>query len=1844
MGRMIQADRRATLTEITTRYKRGMQQSISEATTCTILRQMGYNSRRPHQVMAASRRPLSASSVGSRLSSISVHSYLSSSERSHPSSLEDVIVNQYLDKYERPVTTSQALPRNYISPYAKTSARHRKDRPYNDRPKRCSSTPPQSEHASRRSASQDRSTHHKTSAQGSGANSDVDLDKSDITGNSCLLSQSKRNRPVSAPQGHLRYSDKNHNLSSGCRTMPVFKQQPWVIRASAYKNGEKTTPANVSAPTIPLLLDRCTERLKLNTAARRIFLSDGAEAFEPKDIPHDSDIYISCGEPFLDPQKNVKDNVVLSGKMTWTMNGLTLPGQWKIGKIKGTTSKHGQASSASSTRRILVFANGTGKDGQAVSATLEQMEEFLDLCTSKVDLGSSAKCIFDINGEKVEDLRNVPLLDKCLQNSITSLRGPVWLSKGEGFSPTGVKIYIQDVLLALRQRLKSARSYSTQLDHYMNGRNDKITRKEILSLTEEELYWVHEGVNNLIEELKKAIKGHQDQLAKLAPQLVAEEAQGATYVYQHIKPPVRNAKIPSGLQLKIYENGKDFGEILVHVSRKDLRQPMQELLQIIEQRLQRSADFSCSGLRPSRLFDEQGQEIKSAQYLQNEQKVWVSYGEDYRAPVDNILTISFDKVICKEEKGNRVIYKTFVDPDVSLPQNSSWTLHPRFPDHVSPVHLQTSSSEKVGADSLFLQCKLKVNQQLVLYPSIMVEKRSRAPGQTGKKGQLDQAVSTLMSSNVWLITKAGMILSKAMPRICLAVGQPVMMSTKEGTTVEGYSLTLQKRGRHESGQLWGFSNKGSIYAKAYPYFVLTHLEDLNLTEKVSQAGGQQPLRSTELSQAPDAQPLPAGGPGEARQLTVALVRNLEEKHPRASAQRWAIKQEGLSKPGQWKKSKVENPLWNKLTYLWPVLPNGELNEDFNWPIQGSLIANSPPLQRPAYNHPDSHTPVRLRVLRNGDSDASNACVIVGPDLTNMLKKHIIKLNEKKPKKEQKHKNMAETNSLDVEQVEMQQFLERCTQIMNLPSAARRLYNENGVEIFHLRDVERDQLVYVSCGELWIDPELSATEQKRHVLFGNLTSDVSFIRNYCTLRSPENLALEVNGDIVVGARLTVNHCAVQTTSREETDAGSEEIQEEQKEIAIQESDVEEFENAHSRTHKKMDAFFTNVKYPWQQAAVTTEEPSDAGTEQKPEQENSSFRAPRRWQQIHQQQFEYVDGQIVNSAVPNLTLGVIELHAGAEVLLVNRDPDDLCQRWKYMEQNRIFHLESNMDLVLSVSLPKVYPGVKKTDLKFEGCPVILQKHEEHVNGAANQKWCYDDEKKVLTAFYTDQMDMDITAANHTSVCTFTITNTQEISQPGYSTILPSLNEEISMCLSCARTLRPNREMKRVRVGRLFSCASGLRGTSLSPSGPFKCLHVTKTDLSSAEAENTLDYLKQVLSAMRSQHPRHTIAQDLAIARTQRAVKVKAYKNGSGCRNGKVIIASTFLELLDLSTKELELPRPACRVYTADGAVSLELSSLITWAVKDFFKQNPEENSNEEIHSNSRNDPDAVIETSTTAPVDPDGLEVDEYLLCYILRHPIEVWVSCGEPFVSLHAVQRSERQDRMYWLQKKKIVSGRSLMKHKMRHLQARRVKSLAPPTMIPTTNPIQPVSVEGGWTEVTREELKLKEEIENVEMHLSDIQPPRVKVRPAVANNEKTLYTLPTMKRVLAYRNGGNSEQAVYAWGKSMEELLEDCTLKLNMQHQPAAVLYTGNGDLVTSWDGINRDMLVCASTGEPFITKKTSREMIEVRANYARIRKKYGPRATDVIISTPRNFMSPSFNEGEIPSPSDERECRSQRK
>ncbi len=54
MDRLVRDDRKATVTQITTRYNQGMQNTISERTTHRTLKQMGYSSRRPHRMLLLS--------------------------------------------------------------------------------------------------------------------------------------------------------------------------------------------------------------------------------------------------------------------------------------------------------------------------------------------------------------------------------------------------------------------------------------------------------------------------------------------------------------------------------------------------------------------------------------------------------------------------------------------------------------------------------------------------------------------------------------------------------------------------------------------------------------------------------------------------------------------------------------------------------------------------------------------------------------------------------------------------------------------------------------------------------------------------------------------------------------------------------------------------------------------------------------------------------------------------------------------------------------------------------------------------------------------------------------------------------------------------------------------------------------------------------------------------------------------------------------------------------------------------------------------------------------------------------------------------------------------------------------------------------------------------------------------------------------------------------------------------------------------------------------------------------------------------------------------------------------
>uniref|UniRef100_A0ABI7Y7Q3 Doublecortin domain-containing protein n=1 Tax=Felis catus TaxID=9685 RepID=A0ABI7Y7Q3_FELCA len=871
--------------------------------------------------------------------------------------------------------------------------------------------------------------------------------------------------------------------------------------------------------------------------------------------------------------------------------------------------------------------------------------------------------------------------------------------------------------------------------------------------------------------------------------------------------------------------------------------------------------------------------------------------------------------------------------------------------------------------------------------------------------------------------------------------------------------------------------------------------------------------------------------------------------------------------------------------MWPVLPSGQLNKEFDWPIEGLLIPNSPPMKKSICKTPGPPVPVRLRVLQNGDKNKNRAIVLISPDVSPGRK--ILNVDTER-KKNVKNYNTKYPVTETI-QTEFHQLLERCTEILNLPSAARRLFNEKGKEIFALKDLRRDELVYVSCGERWINPDVSVAQQKKQIFLRNLASDISKIQTFCGIHKIEALVLEVQSDIVSGAKLAV-HKPVAIFGEEKQIMGPKEKQMEKNALTM-ENASSEILDSHARAHLRMKACHTLPRYAWQETPHDFDE-DDSLTKKmeealfenvEPQKKYSYSPKQSKLQKLCHQQFEYRDEQIICHAAPQLVLGVRgpDLHSDTEVVLVEKKVGDSHQRWMHKEGSRTFHLVSNPDLVLAVSMTKARNEVC-------GYPVIVQ---------------------------------------------------------GYYYLSPTGKRKIVLCLACGRSMRAEKGLKQSLPGLPFLCASGSKTEKPFSRGPFKVISVAKADLSSYEAEKTLSYYEERLLSLRMKTCTQVVSHGGLAAMHQKAVKIIAYKNGDGYRNGKLIVAETFPTLLTECTEQLGLARAASKVYTKDGTTVLSLRDLVLWALDEsFIQRNAEEPKKEaasvgtkEATIKSMKENPRTKQKTTLFPksVTSDSLDgVDKSLLTLILRNPIAIWVSCGEPFLSPNALQKVEKLEKQNWLRKDKILADLDTMKHKMRQLKGRRVAACQPAAMVPNKNPVQPVVMEGGWTEKTQEEIKLMELIRHTEEHLSAVQELQSK-RNSTAETKRIalirsrLYKPPNAKRVWIYPNGGRPEDGTYAWGKTISELLDDCSSRLKMVH-PARTLHTPDGEPIYSWDDIERDMVICVSTGRGFITQKKFKQLMEIRANYARIRRQQGPQATNIVVSRSEKLQ---FPERKLPSP-----------
>lgn len=184
-----------------------------------------------------------------------------------------------------------------------------------------------------------------------------------------------------------------------------------------------------------------------------------------------------------------------------------------------------------------------------------------------------------------------PVLDACLQTWSTPVLGPLWVSKGEGFSPKGVQEFLKGLITYTKAKLKEAKHYKQQLEYARrDDERNNVEIAAILSMSEAEIEETLEIVgtfkfkleliacvllipyvlSNLatdgfsitclfyqvikdVEDFSNALNRLKQQMSKIQGEVNEEEADGHSYKLKHINQFQSDHKLcgPKGLRLKV---------------------------------------------------------------------------------------------------------------------------------------------------------------------------------------------------------------------------------------------------------------------------------------------------------------------------------------------------------------------------------------------------------------------------------------------------------------------------------------------------------------------------------------------------------------------------------------------------------------------------------------------------------------------------------------------------------------------------------------------------------------------------------------------------------------------------------------------------------------------------------------------------------------------------------------------------------------------------------------------------------------------------------------------------------------------------------------------------------------------------------------------------------------------------------------------------------------------------------------------------------------------------------------------------------------------------------------------
>ena len=971
-------------------------------------------------------------------------------------------------------------------------------------------------------------------------------------------------------------------------------------------------------------------------AARRVFLENGDEIKDESQFFRNTEVYVSCGEDFRDPFLKTKKIIDKRKSVLWTSNGVHFlsqdsPDQAESNddsknnpylsneRLNMTRAKAERLMGKTrQTKRLVVLENGSEHSptvvvmevlNQNIKMKLKEEEveklergylaDFLEESSNRMKVSGICKCVYNWEGKLVQSISDVPKIDKCIQQFVFDVEhSPVWVSKGEGFDSRGALFFVENLIKFIKSKRKELVSKKKKLNKKLDDLQSEEYKVAPIRITE--IYENVKLLSNEIDELDKATENLDSVRENLQSINNEQVNDGYQSLFKHIRQVETSEKIfgglaSKGLKLKVFINGSDesfdvFFNLKEWSTENEKSESQKSQMHQLLSEISSKANKNCAkAIKFTRVFNDSGEELKTVMKLHNNDKIWVSQGENWRGERDITQAVSLnlstlfamntnqslqaepesrepnkdnDEEIAKFFKQNsysptrsfvrptNVVsshsFKTYTEPlKVNVLKNYEkpefWDVLAQdecieaLKENAIEQNLGLVKEDVVEVDSnkaVQLIIQHKTDPKLTLLPQLLVNEKLR-------KSSTKADSIWFHDFQVWKFSKSGFICNQFFPKICLTLDASVNVQLElffKNTTNQknpknnsklndssqsaggyphsivrkGYAVILNVRSSanfRDQDQQWSFNKHGNIYSKSLndKQMFLTSgdvlIKELN---SLAQANNSV-LEKYELQILDNNSAYKALNPAE---MCIFVLESLDPQLTPSlmSSQRWAIKQENSRSIGEWRYSELSTALWHKLALTWPVNEKEELIEKFKWPINGCLIPGAPPLK--SFDENSDLARTRLRVLKNGSIDPSTAHTLSRMDVKHLIKEYI------------------HCSKLSYRQFEFNVFLDTCTTTLNLPNAARRLFDAEGNEYFDLTAFQQDQLIYVSMGEAWIHPKLVKEEQDRKVLLANLSDDLYKIAYFNKLKNCAGFVVETsNMSLQEGTKLVLGQCCL-----------------------------------------------------------------------------------------------------------------------------------------------------------------------------------------------------------------------------------------------------------------------------------------------------------------------------------------------------------------------------------------------------------------------------------------------------------------------------------------------------------------------------------------------------------------------------------------------------------------------------------------------------------------------------------------------------------------------------------------------